>query len=40
MEVKGEVAEIKKMVTELYDRLFIPTSVVMEIEPKIEAKNI
>lgn len=40
MEVKAYVAEIKKMVDELYDRPFIPAPVVIEVDPNIEVENI
>lgn len=38
-EVKFEVAEIKKMVDELYDRPFIPSPVVAEVELGIYVQN-
>lgn len=40
VEVKIEVAKIKKMVNELYKRPFIPSTMIIEIEPKIEVENI
>lgn len=39
VEVKSKVAEIKKIVDELYDRPFIPALVITKIEPEIEVKN-
>lgn len=39
VEVKSKVAEIKKIVDELYDRPFIPASVITKIKPEIEVKN-
>lgn len=40
VEVKEEVAEIKKMVNELYDWPFILVPVITEVEPKIHVVNI
>lgn len=39
MEIKAEVAEIKKMVNELYGRLFILAYIITEVEPKIQVKS-
>lgn len=40
MDVKAEVAKIKKMVHELYDKPFILAHVIIEIELVIEVENI
>lgn len=39
MEIKAELAEIKKMVNELYGRLFILAYIITEVEPKIQVKS-
>lgn len=35
-KVKADVAKIKKIVDELFDSLFIPAPVVLEVEPDIQ----
>lgn len=40
IKVKVEVAKIKKMVNEMYDKPFLSTHVVTDIEPKIKVVNI
>lgn len=39
-KVKMEMAKIKKMVSELYDRPFIPSPMIMKFEPKVYVENI
>lgn len=39
-EVKIQVSKIKKIVDDLDDKPFIPATVIIEIKPKIEVKNI
>lgn len=39
-KAKVEAAEFKKMVNKMYDRPFIPTPVVTEVEPEIYIENI
>lgn len=39
-KVKTEVVRIKKIVDKLYERLFIPAPVVMEVVPEVQVENI
>lgn len=39
-EIKSEVADIKKMVMELYDRLVIPELVIKKVVPTVHVENI
>lgn len=40
IEVIAEVSKIRKLVDELYDRLFVPASMVIEIESEIEVEKV
>lgn len=38
--MKADVPELSKMIEKIYDRSFIPTPIITELEPKVEVKNI
>lgn len=38
--MKAKVAELRKMIEEMYDGPFIPTRIIMKVEPKVVVENI
>lgn len=40
MEVKAEVAKLRKLVNKFHERLVFPMPVIIEVQPKVEIKNI